>query len=216
MSQPHLALYCAPMACSLVPWLLLTEAGAVFETRPVNLRKREHLTPEFLRVNPKHRLPVLLIDGQALSKNVAIQLWIARQFPAAGLMPEEPLAFARATALLAWCASAIHPTLTPNALPERYCDLPDSADSVRRCAQRLLLEHLAIADEQLTGRDWFFEHFTSAHAYLFWCLRRARQFGVDASALRHAMAHFERMQQRPSVIALQRLEADVMARFAAA
>jgi glutathione S-transferase len=207
--QPKLALYFAPTTCSLVPWITLTEAGAVFETRTVNMRKRDQMTPEFLRLNPKHRVPVLLIDDQPLTENVAIQLWIAQAFPAARLMPADPLDHARATSLLAWCASGIHPTLTPNALPDRYCDLPDSAESVRRCARKLLLENMAIADERLAGREWFFDHFTSADAYFFWCVRKAKQFGIDLGEQRHVTAHFERMRQRPSVSAYEAYEAQI-------
>src|SRR5665647_1820949 len=61
----------------------------------------------------------------------AIQIWIARQFPQARLLPADPLEQARAIAVMAWCASGIHPKLTQQARPERYCDLPGSADSVR-------------------------------------------------------------------------------------
>ena len=31
-------------------------------------------------MNPKHKVPVLLIDGEPLTENVAIQLFIARRF----------------------------------------------------------------------------------------------------------------------------------------
>src|SRR6266852_8327814 len=82
-----LILYYAPNACSLVPYVTLTEAGAPFEVRPLNFRKSQHMAPEYLQLNPKHKVPVLLIDGAPLTENVAIQTWIARQFPAAKLLP---------------------------------------------------------------------------------------------------------------------------------
>ena len=214
--QPELALYYAPVACSLVPWITLTEAGAAFETRPVNLGNRGQMSPEFLRLNPKHRVPVLVIDGKPLTENVAIQMWIARQFPHARLMPEDPMQYAQATSIVAWCASGIHPTLTPNALPDRFCTLPDSADNVRACAQKLMHEYLAIADQMLAGRDWFLDHFTTADAYFYWCVRRAQMFKIDISAHRDCLAHFERMERRPSVQKLLAFEASVIAKFAAA
>ena len=58
-----LTLVYAPFTCSLVPYILLTEAGAEFDVRPVNLQRGDHLTPEFLQLNPKHRVPILLQDG---------------------------------------------------------------------------------------------------------------------------------------------------------
>ena len=125
-----LALYYAPRACSLVPFLTLTEAGAPFDIINVNMGKAQHLAPEYLRLNPKHKVPVLLIDGEPLTENVAIQIWIARNFPKARLLPESPMQEVKAISFLAWCASGIHPALTPNAQPQQFCDLPGSADSV--------------------------------------------------------------------------------------
>ena len=61
----------------MVPYINLTEAGADFEVLPLNFSKGGHMSPEYLRLNPKHRVPVLMIDGEPLTENVAINLWIA-------------------------------------------------------------------------------------------------------------------------------------------
>src|SRR5665213_815077 len=48
----NLVLYYAPVACSLVPYITLTEAGAQFEVRPVNMGKRQQMSADYLKVNP--------------------------------------------------------------------------------------------------------------------------------------------------------------------
>lgn len=207
-----LTLYYAPFTCALVPHVLLSEAGADFDVRPVNIFRGEHMSPEFLAVTPKHKVPVLLHDGEALTENVAIELWIARNFPAARLMPEGAREI-EAIELLAWCAAGIHPTLTPNALPQRYCDLPDSEASVRRCAQKLMHENFRIADERLRGREWFFERFSCPDVHFFWAFRRATLFNIDVSMHASCVAHFERMKLRPSVQRVLALEAEVLEQF---
>ncbi len=211
-----LALYYAPTACSLVPYVTLTEAGADFEVRPVNMGKGQHNSPEYLRINPKHKVPVLSIDGEPLTENVAIQIWIARNFPQAKLLPADPMQEIKAISLMAWCASGIHPALTPNANPKRFCDLPGTEENVKQCARKLLVENLAIAQGLLDGREWFFDHFTAVDAYFFWCFRRATSFIPDMSAFPACMAHFERMKQRPSVQKLLAFEAKTMEEFAKA
>ena len=40
----QLILYYAPNACSLVPYVTLTEAGAPFEVHPLNFRKSQHMS----------------------------------------------------------------------------------------------------------------------------------------------------------------------------
>jgi glutathione S-transferase len=194
-----LVLYYAPNACSLVPYVTLTEAGAAFEVCPVNMRKGQNRSPEYLRLNPKHKVPVLVIDGEPLTENVAIQMWIARHFPAARLLPADPMQELHAISLLAWCASGIHPFLSRINSPPGVCDLPGSEESVRRLAAELLFENYQIAEDKLAGRDWFFDHFTAVDAHFFWCFRRGRQFDLDLSRFTNCLAHFERMQQRASV-----------------
>jgi glutathione S-transferase len=194
-----LTLYFAPMTCALVPFITLNEAGADFELNAINTRKGGNRTPEFLKLNPKHKVPVLIIDGEPLTENVAIQVWIHRQFPKANLLPADPKQEIKAISLMAFCASGIHPKLTPNARPENYCDLPGSEESVKRVANKLLFEDLKIVDDLLAGREWFFPHFTACDAYFFWCFKRAISFKLDVAGFRNCMAHYERMQQRPSV-----------------
>jgi glutathione S-transferase len=211
-----LTLYYAPMTCALVPYVTLTEAGAGFDVRNVNTRNGQNRSPEFLAVNPKHKVPVLLIDGEPLTENLAIQIWIAREFPGAKLLPSDPKQQIRAISLMAWCASGIHPHLTPNARPESYCDLPGSEDSVKRAANRMLFEDFAIADALLDGREWFFNHFTAVDAYFFWCFRRAMSFRLDLASFGRCVAHFERMKLRPSVQKVLAYEHEVQEAFARA
>ncbi len=211
-----LTLYYAPMTCALVPYVALTEAGADFELVNLNTRTNQHRTPEFLVLNPKHKVPVLVIDGEPLTENVAIQIWIARQFPAATLLPAQPKAEIRAISLMAWFSSTIHPHLTPNARPENYCDLPGSEESVRRIAGRMLFEDFLVADGLLAGREWFFEHFTAVDAYFFWCLRRAMSFRLDVSRFTNCTGHFERVKARASVQQVLAHDKQVQEAFASA
>jgi glutathione S-transferase len=211
-----LTLYYAPLTCALVPYVSLTEAGARFAIRNINTRNGQNRSPEFLAVNPKHKVPVLVIDGNPLTENVAIQIWIARNFPAAGLLPAEPDLEIRAISLMAWFSSTLHGHLTPNARPENYCDVPGSEESVKRVAKKLLFEDLAIADDLLAGREWFFERFTAVDAYFFWCFRRAISFKLDVARFRHCMAHFERVEARPSVRNVLAYEKKVQDEFARA
>ena len=211
-----LMLYYAPVTCALVPFVTLTEAGAEFEVRPINTRNGDNRKPEFLRLNPKHKVPVLVIDGEPLTENIAIQIWIHRQHPAAKLLPADPREEIKAISLMGFCGSGIHPHLTPNARPQNYCDLPGSEESVKRVANKLLLEDMKVVDDRLAGREWFFEHFTACDAYFFWCFRRAVSFKIDLSGFRNCMAHYERMQGRASVQKVIAYEKQVQEAFARA
>ena len=211
-----LTLYYSPITCSMVPYITLTEAGAEFEVKPVNLGKGQHNSPDYLKLNPLHKVPVLMIDGTPLVENVAIQLYIAHRFPQAKLLPADPLQELKAVSLMSWFASGIHPFLARVNNPARVCDVAGTADSVKRCAAKLLEENYAVADTLLAGRDWFFDHFTAADAHFFWCFRRGTQFDLPLAQFENCSAHFARMQQRPSVKKLLAFEKETQARFAQA
>jgi len=51
-------------------------------------------------------------------------------------------------------------------------------------------------------------------AHFFWCCRRATQLDVDISGFPSVMAHYKRMQERPSVKKLLAYEKEVNEEFA--
>ena len=72
------------------------------EVQNINLRKGEQNLPDYLKLNPKHKVPLLLVDGQSLTENVAIQIWIARNFPQAKLLPADPWQELKAISIMSW------------------------------------------------------------------------------------------------------------------
>src|SRR5215510_1370269 len=188
----NIALYYAPNTCALAPYVTLTEAGADFEVRPLNFRKRQNFSDEYLKINPKHKVPALVVDGK--------------------ILPADPWDQLQAISLHAWCASGIHPYLSRINNPPKVCD--GAADSVVKLATEFLFENFKIGDELLAGREYFFEHFTAPDAHFFWCCRRASQLEVDISGFPNVTAHFKDMQERLSVRKLLAYEKEVNEGFA--
>jgi glutathione S-transferase len=209
----EIALYYAPNTCALAPYVTLTEAGADFEARPLNFRKRQNFSPEYLKINPKHKVPALVVDNKILTENVAIHQWVHRTFPDAKILPSDPWEELQAISLHAWCASGIHPYLSRINNPPKVCDATAS-DSVIKFATEALFENFRIADDRLAGREYFFDHFTAPDAHFFWCCRRAAQLEVEFSGFTNVAAHFKRMLERASVKKLLAFEKEVQERFA--
>ena len=209
-------LYYAPITCALAPYITLTEAGAEFEVHALDFQKGQHKLPEYLAINPKHKVPLLMVDGRKLTENVAIHQWVARTFPEARIMPEDPWLELQAVSMLSWCSGGIHPFLSRINAPSRVCELPEAADGIRRAATEAIHENFAIADRLLEGREHFFDHFTAPDAHFFWCFRRATQFGLDLSPFANCRAHFDRMHTRASVQKLLAFEKETQEQFAEA
>jgi glutathione S-transferase len=211
--MPKLTLYFSPGACSLVPHITLEEAGAPFEAKPIALRKGHQRTPEYLALNPKGKVPLLLVDGRPLTENVAIAVYLAKAFPAAKLLPAgDPEAEAQAISLLSWCASGVHPRIGAFFGPQRLCDLPDSADNVKKLAGEDTAKNFALIEKQLTGKDWALGSQWSiidAYFYVFW--RWANFLKIDVSAYPAYAKHAAKMAERPSVMRALAREQDAQA-----
>jgi glutathione S-transferase len=212
----EIVLYYAPITCALAPYITLTEAAATFEARPLNFRKNQHTSPEYLKINPKHKVPLLVVDGKVLSESVAIQTWIARTFPEARLLPTDPWQELQAISLMSWCSAGIHPFLARINSPPRVCDVPGAEESVKKLAGANLAELFKIADDILAGRKFFFDHFSAPDAHFFWCQRRARQLEIDMSGFMNCVGHFGRMMERPSVQKLLAFEKSTQDEFSRA
>lgn len=61
------------------------------ELVPVDIARKEHRTPEFTRINPAQRLPVLLLDdGTALAETMAICRYVESLHPVPALFGSGP------------------------------------------------------------------------------------------------------------------------------
>jgi len=101
-------LYYAPGACSLAPHIALEEVGSRYELSRVDLGANQQNSPEYLRINPKARVPALIDGDWVLTEAPAILRYIAARHPAAGLWPWDPREEARCAEWLSWLSSTIH------------------------------------------------------------------------------------------------------------
>lgn len=65
----------------------LQELGVAFEAVSVNMLAGENLRPEFLKLNPAGKLPVLVDGDQVLTESAAIVLYLAEKYPEGKLLP---------------------------------------------------------------------------------------------------------------------------------
>jgi glutathione S-transferase len=71
-----------------VRWTL-QELGVDFEPIRVNLLAGEHQRPEFLKINPAGKIPVLVDGDLVLTESVAIVLYLADKYSNKGLIPTD-------------------------------------------------------------------------------------------------------------------------------
>lgn len=204
-----LVLHYSPGACSMAAHIALQEAGAVYERRLVSINDGQTQSAAYLQINPRGRVPALVVDGQTtLVETCAILSYIARRYPAARLLPDDPLQEASCLAFLAWMASTVHPAFAHVVKPARFSRERLALDGIQEMGTETYWAALQEIDALIgAGGPWVRgEQFTvcDAHALPFWGFGRRVRMPMDT--LTHYTAWKDRMIRRPAVLAVLQAE----------
>lgn len=96
-------------ACAAKVRLALAEKRLEWESRYVDILRGEQFSPEFLALNPKAVVPVLVHDGETIPESTVICEYLEDAFPAMPLFPADPLARARARLWTKAVDEELHP-----------------------------------------------------------------------------------------------------------
>jgi maleylacetoacetate isomerase len=89
--------------------IALNLKGLKYEPMPKVLSRREHLTPDYLALNPQGLIPALEIDGVVLSQSLAIIEFLDETYPTPPFLPPDAIGRARVRAMALAIACDIHP-----------------------------------------------------------------------------------------------------------
>jgi len=209
--MPDLKLFVSPGSCARVATVALEEIGVPFETELVYLGTAEQKSPEYLAINPKGKVPALMIDGVPLSENVAILTWLHRTFPQAKLFPaaSDDLSMVQQIGDIAYFSGTVHPLVTRIAMPARFVDDPALAmEAVRPSGIKAINPVLARIDARLEGGQWWYgDQWSIMDVYVFWVWWRIGVVGFPGDDFPNIKDHVAQLQERPSVARAMEREA---------
>ena len=201
--MPELKLFAAPNTCARVPTIALEEIGVPFETELVRTAANQQNSPEFLKLNPKGKVPTLLIDRKPLTENVAILTWLNSEFPDANLLPSAPetLDAVKQTADLSFFSATVHPTVTRIAMPLKFiADKELSFEIVRPKGEEAMRPIMRMIDDRLENGPWWYgEDWSVLDGYLYWAWSRITGVGFSDVDFPNIRRHKELSDERPAV-----------------
>jgi glutathione S-transferase len=197
-----LTLYYAPNICSLASHIALEDAGAEYELRRIDFRTTEQQSTDYLRINPKARVPALVISRGVLTETPAMLVFIAQSYPGATLAPlEDPFAFAELQSFNSYLCSTVHVAHAHRMRGYRWADEQTSFADMKRKVPQSVGGCFALIEDLLLKGPWVMgDRYTIADPYLFTLAQWLEADGVDLSRLPRVIEHRSRMAERPSVI----------------
>lgn len=192
--------YSAPGTCALATHIALHEAGADFDVVTLDFGANQQQSPEFLRVNPKGRVPALVTEQGALTETPALLAFVAQSFPAAKLAPlNDPFAFARMQELHSYLASTVHVAHAHKRRGSRWADDPAAEEAMRAKVPQNMTACAAYLESLIAGPWVLGEQFSVADAYLYTVGGWLEGDAVDMSQFPKLSAYLERVGAREAV-----------------
>jgi glutathione S-transferase len=195
-----LTLYFSPGACSLASHIGLEETGAPYELKPILLAKGQQRTEEYLKINPRGKVPSLSVDGKILVENTAILTYLARSFPGKKLMPTDPAEEARCIGTMCWFSSVVHPSYQRAMRPERFAEGEAAQATVKETGRKSFWANCQEIDSMIQGKDWVMgSEYTLVDPYALVFYGWGVRGGFPMKELSAYTTWQERMMKRPTV-----------------
>jgi len=197
-----LALFTSPGTCALASHIALEDAGLAFEPRRLRFAEGEQRAPDYLRINPKGRVPALATPQGILTETPAILVYIAQIAPDARLAPfADAFAFARAQSFAAYLCATVHVAHAHRPRGSRWATEAASLEDMKRKTPENMAACFELIETSLYVGPWAMgEAYSFVDPYLFTVAGWLGGDGVDIARFPRVHDHFRRMTQRPSVI----------------
>jgi glutathione S-transferase len=202
-----LTLYHYPSSpCAAKVRAVLSEKRLDWDGIVVDIIEKENLTPDYLKLNPKGVVPVLVDDGDAIAESSIIMEYLDTAYDTDSLKPESALGRARMRKWLKWVDGTQHPNwpglawiiiIRPIWLAKSKAETDALLDPARRERQVRLLKHgfdapdfeaamrvldrtLGDMEAALANRDWLVDDKpTLADLAVLPYVIGAEKFGLD-------------------------------------
>jgi len=194
-------LYYAPGTCALASHIALEEAGADYKAERIDFKTNQQQSPEYLKINPKGRVPALVTDNGVLTETPAILAYIAQTFPKAKLAPlDDAFAFAQAQSFNNYLCATVHVAHAHKLRGARWAAEESSFADMKHMVPKSMGGCFELIERHMLKGPWVMgEQYTVCDPYLYTIALWLEGDGVDLKALPKVADHVKRMSKRPAV-----------------
>jgi glutathione S-transferase len=182
--------------------VVLAEKNLAYEIVPVDLPAKEQKTPEYLKMNPYGKVPVLTDDSTVLYESCIINEYLEERYPTPALLPKDPGQKAKARILIDY-GMAHFDSPYQKLRMELMKDPKEQNAQAVASAKADLKKLLQRFEEEIGDKAYLVGDFSLVDADLLPRFTRLEGFGVlPDPSLPRLGKYMERMKARPSVKAI--------------
>ena len=182
--------------------VVLAEKNLPYEIVPIDLRKQEQKTPEYLKLNPYGKVPVLTDDATVLYESCIINEYLDEKYPNPPLMPKDLSKKAKARILIDYGFAhfdspyqKLRMELTKDPKEQNQQVIDSAKSDLKKLLQRF--------ENEIGDQEYLMGDFSLVDADLIPRFTRLEGFGVlPDPSLPRLGKYMEKMKARPSVKAI--------------
>ena len=179
--------------------VVLEEKKPPYETIPIDLRKKEQKTTEFLKLNPYGKVPVLVDGDTVLYESCVINEYLDEKYPVPPLMPTDFAKRAKVRILIDYGLAHLDGPYQKLRV-ELMKDAHEQNQEVIASAKGELKRLLERFENEIGEQSYLTGDFSLVDAALIPRFIRLEGFAVlPNSALPRLAKYLQRMKERPSV-----------------
>ena len=198
--------YYAPFSCAFAAHVLLEDAEAKYTSKRIDLKKGDQRSSEFLKVNPKGRVPALITEKGILTETPSILVYICQTHPEKNLAPTDPYELAEAQAFNMYLSSTVHVGHSHKHRGHRWTDDEHALASLTSRVKDNMTDYAEFIEENYIKGPWVLgENYSMCDPYLALVTRWFNDDGVDMSKFPLISSHNERFHKRSNVIKVNEL-----------
>jgi glutathione S-transferase len=179
--------------------VVLAEKDLEYDTYPVDLRAGAQRTPEFLKLNPYGKVPVLIDEETVVYDSTIINEYLEDEYPIPRLLPDDSAGRAKARLLEDYCDTSFIPSADFVMLQFTKPEAERDQERLKRY-QLEVQRGLARLEGLLEGKEYLVGSFSLADIAFVPRVLILPQLGVEIDVrLRNVTAWIDRLRERPSV-----------------
>jgi glutathione S-transferase len=192
-----LKFYYAPQSTASITALVLEELGVECEIIKVDIANGDTKKPEFLKINPNGRVPVLVHDDTVVWESAAITMYLGEMFGAEKkLYPDPGPKRAEAMKWIVWTNVTLGEAV--NRYTRNAMNFPPAVEHTAKAASAKaeITNCLQILEQAFDGRQYLIGDYTLADTHLNAMLDWLRHMKIDFAPYERLNAWSKRCSQR--------------------
>jgi len=176
----------------------MEELGLQYEVVPVNMQTGEHKTPEFLKMNPNGKVPVMVDGDLVLYESMAINFYLCGHYDGGMLLGDTDTEKGLVLQWSFWVATQL---ASPFELVvvAKWRQIPEG--DAHKVAREEITKYLTVLEGQLAGKDYLVANkFTLADLHVVSVVANVSFIGFDMVAYPNISAYVARCAARDAYI----------------